>query len=70
MAAATVRRARTRSDAPVSHSPPGGLIGDVAKFLVTRSLLTRVARVGGLQGMVLSAVATYALDRYLMKRRR
>jgi hypothetical protein len=53
-----------------NRQAPGGLVGDVAKFLLTRSLLTRVARVGGIQGMVLSAAATYALNRYLTKNNR
>lgn len=45
------------------------VVGSVAKFLIARSVLRRVGRVGGLQGMLISAAATYALDRYLHRRR-
>lgn len=53
---------------PASRSQHS-LVGDVAKYLVTRSVLKRVVRVGGIQGMLLSVAATYAMDRFMNRRR-
>ena len=62
-------RHRPSSRGKSQPAAASGLVGNVAKFLITRSVLRRVGRVGGLQGMLISAAATYALDRYLHRRR-
>lgn len=61
---------RSHSHSPTnSHSLAGSVASNVVKYMVTRSLLRRVSRVGGLQGMLISAAATYAIDRFFTRRR-